>query len=146
MLRGNMSYKFIGDVAYADEAFEADGTTLEKLFESCAQAVTKTMVNNPEAIKEKEERHIELEADELENLLYKFLDEVIFYKDADMLIFHSFDIKIDETKSRLTAVFKGEEIDTNKHNMVVDVKAVSYHKFKLEKVKNMWKAFVVLDV
>ena len=141
-----MSYKFVDNVAYADVAFEASGRNLEELFKSAAEATTKTMIENPQKIDEKEERTIEIETDDVETLLYKFLDEIIFYKDADVLIFRSFKIKINSEGTHLSATFKGEEININKHNMVVDVKAVSYHMFKVEKVKNTWKAFVILDV
>jgi len=42
-------------------------------------------------------------------------------------------------------LLKGEEIDNKKHHMIVDVKAVSWHMYKVEK-KEEWNAFVILDV
>ena len=47
---------------------------------------------------------------------------------------------------RLEAKLSGEKIDTGKHNMIVDVKAVSFHMYKVEKTDDGWKAFVILDV
>ena len=40
----------------------------------------------------------------------------------------------------------GEKIDMKKHEMLVDVKAVTMHMFEVKKEKNIWKARVVLDV
>ena len=82
--------------------------------------------------------------------MHNFLQELIFYKDAKLLLFSGYDIKIEEKpktgKLVLRATLSGEKIDMKKHELLVDVKAVSWHMFKVEQVKNNWKCFVILDV
>ena len=136
-----MGYKFVDDVAIADVSFQADGQTLEELFESCGNALTNSMVKDLETVEAKKEIRFEVEAETTEKLLYQFLDELIFYKDAEQMLFRKYDIKIDGNK--LTATLTGEKIDPKKHEMIIDVKAVSWHMFKVEKG---WTAFVILDV
>jgi SHS2 domain-containing protein len=142
------NYRFIDDVTYADVAFEAIGITLEELFTACGEATIRTMVENPESIAERKKVSVKIESDTLEKLLYNFIDKILFYKDADSLLFKSFEIKIveNENKKTLSAIMKGEKIDIKKHHTLVDVKAVSYHNFKLEKSGDLWKALVILDV
>ncbi len=147
-----MGYRYREDLTAADVAFEADGRTLEELFESAAIALTNTMIEDSSILADKVERKITIHAAGEERLLHDFLDELVFLKDAEMLIFRSFSIKITKSKSgdspkfSLEATLKGEEIDTARHRMVVDVKAVSWHHFELKKGKDGWKALVIVDV
>jgi SHS2 domain-containing protein len=78
-------YKFLEDMAIADVAFEASGATLQELFESAALAVTGTMVKDVEKIRQKIKKPIGVSAENVEMLLFSFLQELIFYKDADLL-------------------------------------------------------------
>ncbi len=141
-----MAYKFLKDVAIADIAFEASGKTLSELFESAGLAVTNTMVRDLKKVKPKTSKIIKLKSDTLENLLFNFLQEIIFLKDARQLLLSKFSVKIDEKKIFLTAKASGERLDAKKHELVVDVKAVTMHKFELKKEKNKWVARVILDV
>jgi SHS2 domain-containing protein len=76
------------------------------------------------------------------------LQELIFLKDAELLLVCKYEMKIYRTEAGiiLRAILKGETIDNTRHEMLVDVKAVSWHLFKVERVKSEWKAFVILDV
>ena len=82
-----MSYKYLEDVAVADVCFEASGKTLEELFESCGLATTNVMIKTLKKISPKQKRKISVSADTIENLLFKFLEEIIFLKDARQLVF-----------------------------------------------------------
>ena len=143
-----MSYKFVDNVAIADVAFEANGKTPEDLFESAALATTNTMVKDLKTVKKKEKRTFKLEQKELDRLLNDFLQEIIFYKDAEMLLFSNYKIKITQKDNMffLSATCTGEKLDMKKHELLVDVKAVSWHMFKVEKFSKGWQAFVILDV
>ncbi len=143
-----MPYKFLEDIAIADVAFEATGKTIEELFESSALAVTNTMVKDLKSVKQKVTKKIKVKADNVEMLLFNFLQEIIFYKDAELLLFNKFDSTIasQNKKWELKANAYGEKLDMKKHELLADVKAVSLHNFKVEKTKTGWKADVILDV
>ncbi|VVC03427.1 Protein archease [Candidatus Bilamarchaeum dharawalense] len=132
----------------ADIAFEATGKSVEELLESAGQALMNTQVSDLKKIKAKTEKKIEIKSQNEERLLHDFLQELIFLKDAELLLVSKYEMKIYRTERgiMLKATLKGEPIDNTKHEMLVDVKAVSWHQFKLERVKNEWKAFVILDV
>jgi len=147
-----MGYRYREDLTAADVAFEADGKTLEELFQSAALALTNTMIEDSAKLGGKAERKVSIKAGSEERLLHDFLDELVFLKDAESLLFRSFSIKITEKKARGKSVFSleatlhGEEIDISKHHMIVDVKAVSWHRFELKKSRDGWKALVIVDV
>ncbi len=143
-----MTYRFLEDVAIADVAFEAQGETLVDLFLNAALAVTNTMVNDVEAVERRVTKSFELEADNPEMLLYRFLQELVFYKDAELLLFSRYDLDIGREigKWRLHATVRGEEISREKHELAADVKAVSLHNFNVQKTEQGWRARVILDV
>lgn len=143
-----MSYKFFEDVSIADVEFEAAGKTLKELFESAAHALTSVQIKDSRKMKPKEKMIIEKEADDIEMLLFSFLSELVLIKDSERLLFGKFEIEIypEENKWKLKCAAYGERINAEKHELLVDVKAVTMHKFKVEETKNGWKARVVLDI
>lgn len=106
------------------------------------------MIESLEKIERKQELRIELERGSVEMLLFNFLQEFIFYKDAKQLLLLPYDINIEfkENKYYLSSTLCGEIIDYSKHDLLVDVKAVTLHRFTLEKRETYWYAFVLLDV
>jgi SHS2 domain-containing protein len=142
-----MPYEFIEGYTMADVAFEARGKTIEEMCESAAKALTNSMVSDLKAIESKKTINVKVESKDEERLLHDFLQEIIFYKDAENLIFNEYSIRVVKSEKGyiLEAEMKGEDINMEKHDLVVDVKAVSWHRYKVEK-KEEWKAFVILDV
>ena len=143
-----MSYKYLPEISIADIAFEAWGFSLNELFESAAAATTNVMVKELKSIKHKKKISIKIEAKTVEKLLFNFIDDIIFYKDAKQLIFSKYKIAIKESKGLfiLKAVFSGEKLNMKKHELIVDVKAVTMHHFEIKQEKGKWKAIVVLDI
>ncbi len=106
------------------------------------------MVEELDSIEPSEKRPRMLENDFLEMLLVNFLQELIYYKDAEKLLLRVRDVEIIQRNSYATlqATSAGEEIDPDRHRLRVDVKAVTLHQFKLEETAKGWEAFVILDI
>lgn len=143
-----MSYRYLEDIATADVAFEATGSDLTELFTAAADAVTNVMVADLGTIDNEEEIEFQVEHEDLEMLLFNFLQELIFFKDAKMLLLRVSSVTIEKTGSGHRAAAKswGEELNREKHDLIVDVKAVTMYRFKLEETGDGWKATVVLDI
>jgi SHS2 domain-containing protein len=73
-----MPYRFRGDIAHADIAFDAWGDTLEEVFAAAADAMMQVMVEELSAISAKETVEVRLEQSDCEMLLFDFLNELIF--------------------------------------------------------------------
>src|SRR5512147_937384 len=128
-----MPYRYLDDVAIADVAFEAEGKTLRELLESAALALTNTMIGNMDAMEQKVIRCFEVTAANPEMLLYRFLQELVFYKDAERLLFGRFELTPEQgvPSWRLHVRAFGDEISPEKHELLADVKAVSLHNFSV---------------
>jgi len=136
-----MPYTLV-DITTADIAFKATGKTLNQVFESAGLALTDIMVKGK--VEENIDVKIELREEETEILLQQFLSEILYYLDGEGIVFKSIKVKTDGKS--LIAVMKGEKFNPNKHVVEVDVKAVTYHKLELKKIKDTYECRVVLDI
>ena len=143
-----MTYRYLDNIATADVAFEAWGKSERELFITAADAVLNAMVENPDSVIDRVERIISLQAESLEMLLFQLLGEIIFYKDAEQLFLRVRDVRIENDSDNfiIEAAAFGEKINPSRHELNVDVKAVTLHRFSVEKTDIGWKAIVVLDV
>jgi len=143
-----MPYQFLEDVAIADIAFEAWGKDFEEVFTASADATLNVMIEDLDAVQPRESRPLDLGADALDLLLFNFLQELIYYKDAEQLLLRVPELRIEPLQDRwvLRAVARGERLDPERHRQRVDVKAVTLHRFRLEPTEQGWHAFVILDI
>lgn len=143
-----MGYRYRGEVATADIAFEAEGTSLEEVFTSSAEALLNVMTETPDRIERKQKIEVRLENSDAEMLLFDFLCELVYYKDAKRLFLRVDEIRIEKEGGlyRLVSLLSGEAPDPRRHSLGADVKAVTMHMFRLEEEDNGWKATVVLDI
>src|SRR5206468_10136183 len=91
-----MPYHYLEEIGTADIAFEAVGRDLPELFRDAADATMNVMIDNLEAIEPRETRHIELSNDKIDMLLFDFLQELIYLKDAERLLLRVREVRIDE--------------------------------------------------
>lgn len=139
-------FRFLSNIALADIAFVARGSTVEALFEASARALTEVMVDR-RTVGGRVHKKIEVASPSVDRLLYDFLTELIILKDVDALLFKDFHAKITTSKGfRLTCEMDGEEIDRERHALRNDVKAVTMHMFGVKKTDSRWEATVVLDI
>lgn len=139
-----MPYQFLEDVTRADCAFESSGKTLSELFTSSATAVLDTMANT-KTIKPIKTFTITKQEKTVEKLLFEFLEEIIFLKDRDAVVFCDITAHVDEKKLSVTAELRGDSINSELQELHQDIKAVTMHYYTVVKEKT-WKARVVLDL
>ena len=144
----DMPYEYLEEIGTADIAFEATGRDLAELFRDAADATTNVMIDNIEAIQPRETRQIELSNDKLDMLLFDFLQELIFLKDAERLLLRIREVQIAEKDENyfVKATAEGEPLDAERHHQRADVKAVTLHDFSVERTEGGWKARVLLDI
>jgi SHS2 domain-containing protein len=146
-----MPYHYLEDVGTADIVFEATGRDLPELFVAAADATINVMIDNLDAIEARETRRIELSNDNIEMLLFDFLQELIYFKDAWRLLLRVREAQVDQEDETyfLNAKLAGERLDDTRHQQRADVKAVTLHGFSVEKQdppEAGWKARVLLDI
>ena len=143
-----MPYRFLDDVSIADVAFEAWGDTVEAMFVAAAEATMNVMVADLKTVSRTVRRPVRVEADALDLLLLNFLQELIFYKDAEQLLLLPYRLRVRTQHAPLSvsADLSGETLDTTRHDLIVDVKAVTLHRFQVKQTERGYEAFVILDI
>src|SRR5919201_3953423 len=140
-----MPYHYLEEIGTADIAFEATGHDLAELFTAAADATLNVMIDNLDAVEPRETQQIELSNDNIEMLLFDFLQELIYFKDAKRLLLRVRETQIDQKDEAyfLKAKVAGERLDDARHHQRADVKAVTLHGFSVRKHDDNWKAKVL---
>ncbi len=142
-------FRYLENITTADLAFEAYGADYDELLENAGLALESAQVDL-ESLEQSRVYKIELKANSLESLLHTFLEELVFLKDAKQLLFNRIKCDVNKERSDLWVVscdLSGEKIDKKKHKLGVDVKAVTKHLFKIERLPNKdLRCQIVLDV
>ncbi|MCU0861873.1 MAG: archease [Methanomassiliicoccales archaeon] len=108
----------------ADVLIKAYGRDLEECFANAAYALFDQMVDVSE-VRPEVEMDLEVEGHDLESLLYNFLSEFLYLRDARQLVFSEFQVRFDGLRLRCRC--KGERFDHSRHRPGHEVKAITYH-------------------
>ena len=141
------SFRFVDDVT-SDASFVADAPTLSALFTAAAEALLATTVEHPELVRALVRRELELDDERLDWLLLRFLNELIYLRDADGLLLRVDALALEgaEPDLRLRATLVGEPLDLTRHTVASEVKAATAYGLRVEPVHAGWTASVTLDV
>ncbi len=133
----------------ADVLFEAYGKDLNELFEHAALALQESQFEL-KTINQKGKKTFTLTNEKAEMLLFHFLQELIFLKDAEQFAVKGCKVMIKEINGgkgfSLNATCKGDTLDLAKQRSKVDAKAVTLHQFEVKNEKGLWKARVIVDI
>ncbi len=134
-----MKYRFVDHTA--DIAFEVYGKNLSELIENASYAFYEAFVY-VEKISSDTDKKVEIEAENEDMLLYSWLNELLYLFDTEFFAAK----KVSVVVSGYSA--KGELVGGRFTSELVKVepKAITMHKFKVEKVDGGYKAFVVIDI
>ncbi len=88
---------------------------------------------------------IAVDADDYEELLITWLNELLYLFDAENLVFSRFEITRLNHDS-LAAVAFGDVIDLSRHEIQTAVKAATYHQLHFVKGDNGFSAQIIFDI
>jgi len=139
-------FRFV-EGATSDLAFSATGASLAEVFQGAANALLAATVERPEAVEPRVVRRLELRDDDRELLLLRFLNELIYLRDAEGLVLRPVRVACrGDGVLELAAELAGEPLDPARHGRAADVKAATAHGLSLAPVGDGWQASVTLDV
>ncbi len=128
----------------ADVGIVAYGKDLKQTFTNAARGMFSlvTSLNKVRAITSHE---ISVSANNKENLLVEWLNELIFLFDTEHFISKRFKITdLDETK--LKAIVYGEKTDLSRHKINIGIKATTYHMLEIKQTDKGYEARVIFDI
>ena len=141
------TFRFLEVIAMADVAFEAEGESVEEVFRGATQALIESMAN-PATVSGGWERTIERTDVDPSALLFDWLSEVVYWKDAAGVVFREAPLTLMREGDvwLLRARLIGAPVDYQTQELHADVKGVTKHLYELKQTGSGWKARVVLDV
>lgn len=136
-------YEFIEHTA--DIGIRVRGGSLEELFKNAASAMFDIIAERKKPAPQSAKKHLKIKqtAYTTDELFINWLSELLSLSSAKGLIFSDFEIEKIE-RSKLSAVAIGE--DSGNYSFNREIKAVTYHEFKLEQNASGWQAEVIFDV
>lgn len=143
------SYRILDDIALADVGFEVVGETPDELCRAAGQAVIELMAD-PRTVGGSWERTIEVTAESLAELLFDWLNQLVYLKDACGVLFH--ELRVDVTTPepdglwRLRSTLWGAPVDPAILELRSDIKAVTKHLYMVSQEGAGWRARIVVDV
>ncbi|VVB76532.1 Protein archease [Candidatus Tiddalikarchaeum anstoanum] len=140
-----MNYEYL-DTSTADLTIRAFGKDLKEAFTNSAMAVFNTMVDAG-SVSEQEIKLVSKKAKDIKSLFYDFIEEIIYFHDAEGLVFKTVKVEdIDEKNNTLRAVFKGENFNPKKHKPKNNIKAITYYDMKISHKNSGFEIEFTLDL
>lgn len=127
----------------ADIGFEAYGETEEETLANASMALV-SIITDPDSIKIVDSKTVEVKADDNEQLLVRYLNEVLYIIDGESFLPAKATVQREKDFS-LRAVLHGET-RTALHDVRTDVKAITYHQLKFEKTDSGYVIRVFVDI
>lgn len=128
----------------ADVRLEVWAPTVEDLFCEAARALF-SLITDITKVVPREERKVEVRGESTEELLVEWLNELLFYHDAEGLLFSEFAI-LRLNPGQLDASAQGEPFSPERHEILLPVKAVTYHGLKVQRKSGDFRCEIILDV
>lgn len=137
-----MGYKILNHPA--DAKFQATGDTLEEAFSDALKAFAEIVGDGEQG---RVRHEIEIESENLEALLFDFMDRLILLQDTeDVTVRSAKNLEIEEKEHghRLTADIMTDKIDPG--GSYLDIKGPTYSEMKVEHGDHEWVIEAVLDI
>jgi len=128
----------------ADLGIEVDGSSLEELFSRAGEAIFELMVDL-DTVETLESRNLVIEGADLPDLWINFLREVLYLWGGEGLLMKKVHVT-NLTDTSLEATLDGEPYDSRRHDLNMEIKAVTYHQAEVVRTPEGWKGKVIFDV
>jgi SHS2 domain-containing protein len=128
----------------SDVGIEARGATQAEAFAGAASALI-SLILDPSRVDATEQRSVSLTATDAEQLLVRWLSEILYLYDGQGFVGREF--KLNTCSSTvLEAVVTGEPFDPQKLTARMDIKAITYHQLAVWHDAAGWGVRAFLDV
>ncbi len=129
----------------ADIGIRVYGLSLKELFENAAQAAFDVIAKPLKTASPHDAQtfKIQLKASNVEELLIRWLGELLSLSDWKRIIFTKFDIR-NFSETQMDGAVQG--FPREYFGILTEIKAVTYHELKIKKEKNRYAVQIIFDV
>lgn len=128
----------------ADLGMVVYGQDLQELFAHAAWGMFDLM-SDATTIRSQQTVTVSVEAIDLEDLLVRWLGELLYLYDTQRFLCSAATFTTLEA-THLEATIRGENFDPERHPIDTEIKAVTYHQIAVEQLGGRWQAQVIFDL
>jgi SHS2 domain-containing protein len=128
----------------ADVGLRARAESLDELFAEAARALFSVIVANLDEVQFRQTIGVAIAGTQPDELLRDWLAELLYVFEVRRLVLARFQVQIGG--EGLTATAQGEPIDPARHQLDMEVKAVTWHGLKVVRDGDGWLAEVIVDI
>ena len=128
----------------ADLAIMVRGVDLPELFENAGRSLVHIMLGR-QLPRKGSPRKISLSAQDLDDLMVRWLGEILYLLEGEHLIVTSVKVSF-INPSRINASVRTVPFDSQVNKILCEIKAVTYHQIQVAPKGDHWEARVIMDV
>ena len=126
-----------------DAFIEVTALSLEEAFIHAGESVVDITLDQS-SVEEKEKKNLTVEGEDLDYLLFNWLEEVIYQLITEGFAIHRFSLQIlKNSEYKIVATAFGEEIDLKKHHFKVEIKAPTFHLMEIKQNNSVTMRFLL---
>ena len=137
-----MDYEVIEHTA--DIGIRSFGETEAAAFEHAAEGMF-SLITDLNRVRDDQEFPVEVEAEDRETLLVEWLNELLYVFESHGVLLKRFEV-MSLSETHLSGRAWGEPIDRSRHELIEDIKAVTYHMLRVKQNADGWETDVIFDV
>lgn len=131
-----------------DIGIEVTADTLPQLFDRAAQGMF-SVLTDLDTVRPTETTTMRVEGRDHDALMVRWLSELNYRHTVDHQLYTRFDVKsMEETENGivLQATCHGESIDSDRHTVYTEIKAITFHGLEVRKTEEGWTVQVIFDM
>ena len=128
----------------ADLGLRVRAADLPGVFADAGRGLAAMIVDNVDAVRPTASATIQIAGSDRDYLLFDWLNELLYRFESERWLYVDFDVHIAD--DGLTAVARGERFDPPRHQPGHEVKAITYHRLKVEQTAAGWLAELIVDI
>jgi SHS2 domain-containing protein len=138
----HLSYEIIDHTA--DLGIVVKGGSIKELFVNAANAMTDLMVKADISGKGAKRRLI-VEGEDLADLMVRWLSEILYLFNGEHILVMAIELG-SMGSTRLQSKLNVLSLNKGRHEILREIKAVTYHQIAVEKTPDGWEARVIFDI
>jgi SHS2 domain-containing protein len=128
----------------ADLGLRVRAGDLDTLFRDAAEGLFAMVVEQVPSEPNAREIELAVAGEALDYLLFDWLSELLYLFDTEHVLLRDFDVKVepDGVRARARAV----PLDPARQRLLHEIKAITYHRLRVEQVEDGYVADIIVDV
>ena len=128
----------------ADVGLRMRAADLKGLMEDAGHALFSVITANLDDVRPVQQVQVEIVGDQADELLRDWLGELLYIFHTRHLLLSRFEVEL--TQPGLKATAWGEPVDPGRHQLDVEIKAVTWHGLTVQQEADGWMAEVIVDI